>query len=73
MFVVKTFGVAYYDIGIVNAKENDTFSSRRMEVVIFSLFETFPEAMALGEGLVKCGSFIGIKVSGFGGIEELPN
>jgi hypothetical protein len=33
----------------------------------------FPEAMVLGEQLVKFGSFTGIKVSGFGGKEELPN
>jgi hypothetical protein len=45
-----------------------------MGVVIFlSHFEMFPEAMILGEELVKFSSFIGIKVSGFGGKEELPN
>ena len=43
-----------------------------MGVVIFSFFEMFPEAMVLGEGLVKFSSFIGITISGFSGKEELP-
>jgi hypothetical protein len=44
-----------------------------MGIVIFSIFEMFPVAMVLGEGLVEFSSFIGINLSEFGGKEELPN
>ena len=46
---------------------------RRMGVVIFSLYEMFPEAMVLVEELVKFSSFTGVNVSGLGDEEKLPN